>query len=88
MRKAKDLRTREILNKFKPCLCKLYTVRQDKLQGSEELKGSLPVQQQLERVPSHLYTWHSHLSLYLAAVEKGRQEENQKERSLLFPTIK
>lgn len=36
---------------------------------------SLPGQQQPERVPSHSYVWHHRLGLYLAAVERRRQEE-------------
>lgn len=59
-------------NKFKPCLCKLYTGRQERLK-----RVSLPGQQQFECVPSHLYIWHRHLGPYLAAVEKGRQEETR-----------
>ena len=44
----------------------------------KRLKGvSLPGQQQFECAPSHLYIWHSHLGLYLAAVEKRRQEETR-----------
>lgn len=34
-RKTTDLGTCEILDKFKPCLCKLYTGRQEILQGFE-----------------------------------------------------
>lgn len=42
---------------------------------------SLTGQQQFECEPSHLYIWHRHLGLYLAAVEKGRQEETRKKEA-------
>ena len=49
----------------------------------KDLKGltgvPLPGQQQFERMPSHLHIWHSHLGLYLAAVETGRQEETREQ---------